>query len=136
MKAIKYILIIVIAIFVIKYWQEQPGKPKAIDKDSDAYKALTKANENIKKAWGNVETEYQRRTNLYNSVIGVIKSEAKFEKSTIKEVMEARANASQIKVDINDSSSLAKFQAAQSQLQASFTKLINLTSHHILRIIS
>jgi LemA protein len=61
---------------------------------------------------------------LYNSVIGVIESSAKFEKSTLKEVLDARASATQIKVDINDPAALAKYQAAQGQLQNSFGRLM------------
>ena len=106
------------------YFEQCSSKPKTANNDSLNYNALTKSELAVKKTWGDVEAQYQRRTDLYSSVIGVIKIEAKFEKSTISEVMEASAIASQIKVDINDPSSLAKFQAAQSQLQASFIKLI------------
>jgi LemA protein len=88
------------------------------------YNGLVRADQEVKKAWSNVETNYQRRTDLYNGVIGVIESSAKFEKSTLKEVIEARASATQIKVDINDPAALAKYQAAQGQLQSSFGKLL------------
>ena len=88
------------------------------------YNGLVRADQEVKKAWSNVETNYQRRTDLYNGVIGVIESSAKFEKSTLKEVIEARASATQIKVDINDPAALSKYQAAQGQLQSSFGKLL------------
>jgi LemA protein len=123
-KALKYIFSIFIALFAMIYFEQCSSKPKTANNDSLNYNALTKSELAVKKTWGDVEAQYQRRTDLYSSVIGVIKIEAKFEKSTISEVMEASAIASQIKVDINDPSSLAKFQAAQSQLQASFIKLI------------
>jgi LemA protein len=90
----------------------------------NGYNGLVRADQEVKKAWSNVETNYQRRTDLYNGVIGVIESSAKFEKSTLKEVIEARASATQIKVDINDPAALSKYQAAQGQLQSSFGKLL------------
>lgn len=88
------------------------------------YNGLVTADVDVKKVWSNVETNYQRRTDLYSSVIKTIEGSANFEKSTLKEVMAARAAATQIKVDINDPETLAKYQAAQGQLQSSFGRLM------------
>ncbi len=88
------------------------------------YNGLVTSDVEVKKVWSNVETNYQRRTDLYSSIIKTIEGSANFEKSTLKEVLAARAAATQIKVDINDPESLAKFQAAQSQLQGSFSRLM------------
>jgi len=88
------------------------------------YNSLVKADQNVKDVWGNVQTNYQRRTDLYGSVIKVVQGSANFEKSTLKEVMDARARATNIKVDINDSQSLARFQQVQGQLQSSFSRLM------------
>ena len=89
-----------------------------------AYNNLIGVDQEVKTKWGNVETNYQRRTDLYNSVIKTIEGSANFEKGTLKEVIQARAQATSIKVDINDSVSLAKFQAAQAGLQTAFNKLL------------
>ena len=88
------------------------------------YNGLVTSDNEVKKVWSNVETNYQRRTDLYSSVIKTIEGSANFEKSTLKEVLQARAQATQIKVDINDPESLAKYQAAQGQLQSSFGRLM------------
>ncbi|MGK2862946.1 MAG: LemA family protein [Chitinophagaceae bacterium] len=88
------------------------------------YNGLITADQNVKKVWGNVETNYQRRTDLYNSVIKTIESSANFEKSLLKDVVEARAKATSITVDINDQASLDRFQQAQGQLQGSFSRLL------------
>jgi len=90
----------------------------------NGYNGLVTSDQGIKKVWGNVETQYQRRTDLYSSVIKTIEGSANFEKTTLKEVMEARASATQVKVDINDPQSLAKYQAAQGQLQSAFGRLM------------
>jgi LemA protein len=89
-----------------------------------SYNGLVTADQSVKKSWGNVETNYQRRVDLYNQIIDIIESSQKFEKSTLIDVQNARSKATEIKVDINDPASLAKFQAAQGQLQSSFTKLM------------
>ncbi len=90
----------------------------------NSYNGLVKGDQEVKQVWSNVETNYQRRTDLYNSVIKTIEGSANFEKSTLKEVIEARSKATSIQVDINDPESLAKYQAAQAQLQGAFSRLM------------
>jgi LemA protein len=90
----------------------------------NSYNGLVTGDQDVRKSWSDVETNYQRRTDLYNSVIKTIEGSANFEKSTLKEVIAARASATQIKVDINDPATLQKFQAAQGQLQGSFARLM------------
>lgn len=94
------------------------------------YNSLIGADQGVKKVWGNVETNYQRRTDLYNSVIKTIEGSANFEKTTLKEVMEARSKATSIKVDINDPASLAAYQKAQANLQGSFSRLMAVAENY------
>lgn len=89
-----------------------------------SYNGLVTSDQSVKKVWGNVETNYQRRTDLYNSVIKTIEGSANFEKSTLREVLEARAKATSVTVNIDDPESLAKFQQAQGQLQGAFSRLM------------
>ena len=90
----------------------------------NSYNGMVTANNNVQKAWSNVETNYQRRTDLYNSVVKTIQGSANFEKSTLQAVIQARAQATSIHVNVNDSNSLAQFQQAQTQLQSSFGRLL------------
>jgi LemA protein len=90
----------------------------------NSYNGLVSTDQSVKNSWSNVEANYQRRTDLYNSVIKTIEGSANFEKSTLKEVIEARAKATAVTVDINDPASLAKYQAAQGQLQSAFGRLM------------
>jgi LemA protein len=78
----------------------------------------------VQNKWSDVETNYQRRTDLYSSVVKTIEGSANFEKSTLKEVVDARARATSVHVDVNDSTSLQQFQRAQAQLQGSFSRLM------------
>lgn len=89
-----------------------------------SYNGLVTGDQQVKNLWSNVETNYQRRTDLYNSVIKTIEGSANFEKSTLKDVIEARANATRVHVDINDPQSLERYQQAQGQLQSAFGRLM------------
>src|SRR6476620_7232415 len=88
------------------------------------YNGLVSADQNVKKSWSNVETNYQRRTDLYSSVIKTVEASANFEKSTLQAVVDARAKATAINVDINDPKTLEAYQQAQGNLQGSFSRLI------------
>ncbi len=90
----------------------------------NSYNGLVKGDQSVQTAWSNVETNYQRRTDLYNSVVKTIQGSANFEKSTLKEVMQARANATSVHVDVNNPNSLAQYQQAQGQLQSAFGRLL------------
>ena len=90
----------------------------------NSYNGLVSADQDVKKVWSNVETNYQRRTDLYSSVIKTIEGSANFEKSTLKDVIEARSKATSITVDINDPASLEAYQKAQANLQGSFSRLM------------
>lgn len=81
---------------------------------------------NAKTAWSNVESSYQRRTDLYSTVIKTVQGSADFERKTLNEVIEARSKATSINIDVDDLTpeNLAKFQQAQSQFSGSFSKLI------------
>jgi LemA protein len=94
------------------------------------YNGLVSADQNVKTSWGNVETNYQRRTDLYSSVIKTVEASANFEKSLLKDVVDARANATKINVNINDQASLDKYQAAQGQLQSTFGKLLAVAENY------
>jgi len=88
------------------------------------YNGLVSADQNVKKVWGNVETNYQRRTDLYSSVIKTVEASANFEKSTLQAVVDARAKATSVSVNINDPKTLEAYQQAQANLQGSFSRLI------------
>ena len=94
------------------------------------YNGLVSADQDVKKVWGNVETNYQRRTDLYSSVIKTVSASANFEKSTLTEVVNARASATSIKVDINDQASLDRFQQEQGQLQSAFARLLAVAENY------
>ena len=88
------------------------------------YNGLVKQDESVKKSWNNVQTEYQKRYDLVDNLVNTVKGAANFEKSTLTAVVEARAKATSINVDISDPKSLEAYQQAQANLQGSFSRLI------------
>lgn len=94
------------------------------------YNKLVSGDQNVKKVWGNVETNYQRRTDLYNSVIKTIEASANFEKSLLKDVVEARAKLGQVTVNVDDQQSLDQYQQAQGQMRGAFSNLLGYVENY------
>lgn len=94
------------------------------------YNGLVSSDQNVKKVWGNVETNYQRRTDLYGSVIKTIEASANFEKSLLKDVVEARAKLGSTTVNVDDQTSLDKYQQAQGQMKSAFSNLMGYVENY------
>jgi LemA protein len=94
------------------------------------YNSLVKGDQGVKKSWGNVETNYQRRTDLYSSVIKTVEASANFEKSLLKDVVEARAKLGSVTVNTNDQASLDKYQQAQGQMKGAFSNLMGYVENY------
>jgi LemA protein len=91
-----------------------------------SYNKMVSKRENVTRAWQDVESDYQRRMDLIPNLVNTVKGYAEFEKSTLTAVIEARAQATQVKVDANNltEADLARFQAAQGQLSSSLSRLL------------
>ncbi len=90
------------------------------------YNGLVKQDENVKKAWNNVQSDYQRRADLIPNLVQTVKGEANFEQTTLQNVIQARASATQMKVDPNDLTpeNIQKYQQAQGQLSQALGRLL------------
>ncbi len=88
--------------------------------------------EGVKSQWGKVQSAYQRRADLIPNLVNTVKGEANFEKSTLEGVIQARASATQIKVDVNDLSpeKLQQYQAAQGQLSQALGRLLVVSENY------
>ena len=64
-----------------------------------SYNGLVAAEEQINSVWANVESTYQRRSDLIPNLVNTVKGQANFEKETLTGVVEARAKATQTKID-------------------------------------
>lgn len=87
---------------------------------------LVRADESVSTAWSNVETQYQRRSDLIPNLVNTVKGYAKHEENTFKEVVEARAKATQITVDPSNLTpeKLKQYQEAQGEISSALGKLI------------
>ena len=85
--------------------------------------------ETVKKAWNNVEADYQRRADLIPNLVNVVKGYAKHESETLQEVVNARTKATQVTVDPDNLTpeKLAEYQKAQGEVSAALGKLIAIT---------
>ncbi len=90
------------------------------------YNGLVKQDENVKKAWNNVQAEYQNRSDLVPNLVNTVKGAANFEQSTITAVVEARAKATSVNINADNLTpeKMAEFQAAQGQLSGSLSRLL------------
>lgn len=97
-----------------------------------AYNGFISKEEAVKKAWGNVETNYQRRSDLIPNLVNTVKGYATHEKSTLQEVTNARAQATQITVDANNltEENIRKYQQAQGAITSALSRLIAISENY------
>ena len=108
-------LIVILALVVILGWSGCNG-----------YNGLVKQDENVNNAWNKVQSDYQRRSDLIPNLVNTVKGEVNFEQTTLTKVIEARASATQMKVDAKDLTpeKLQQFQASQGQLSQALGRLL------------
>jgi LemA protein len=88
--------------------------------------------ENAKAQWQQVESQYQRRLDLIPNIVETVKGEANFEKSTLEAVTNARANATSVKVNLDnlDEASVQKYRAAQGELSTALGRLLAVSENY------
>ncbi len=96
----------------------------------EQYNSLVKLDESVKTQRGQVESVYQRRADLIPNIVATVKKEANFEQETLKQVVEARASATQLNVRADNAQDFAKFQATQWELSQALGKLLMLTENY------
>ena len=113
-KGLITILVIVGVILVISMWL------------SGMYNSMNTSKLTANKAWADVQGAYQRRADLIPNLVSTVKGAAEFEKSTLTQVIEARAKATSMKIDPNDLTpeKLQQFQQAQGQLSQALGRLM------------
>lgn len=77
-------------------------------------------------AWSKVESSYQRRNDLIGNLVKTVKGAADFEKSTLVEVINARAKATSTTINAGDMTpaNMEQFQKAQAGLGGALSKLL------------
>ena len=92
----------------------------------NGYNGLVKQDESVKKAWNNVQTEYQNRSDLVGNLVNTVKGAANFEQKTLTDVIAARSKATSVNINADNLTpvKIAEFQAAQGQLSGSLSRLL------------
>lgn len=93
---------------------------------SCGYNTMVSQRETVKEKWSQVETQYQRRSDLIPNLVNTVKGAADFEKETLTGVIEARSKATQITVDPNQltAENIQNFQKAQGQVSSALSRLL------------
>jgi len=88
--------------------------------------------EDAKAQWQQVESQYQRRSDLIPNIVATVKGEANFEKSTLEAVVNARAKATSMNINADnlDEASIQKFKAAQGELSGALSRLLVVSENY------
>ena len=96
------------------------------------YNGLVNSEEDVNKQWANVESQYQRRADLIPNLVATVKGYATHEKETLENVVNARAKATQVKVDAENLTpeKMQEYQAAQGELGSALGKLLMVVENY------
>src|SRR3954452_23190601 len=97
------------------------------------YNTIPTLEEQAKAKWADVQNNYQRRADLIPNLVATVQGYAKQEKDVLTSVVEARAKATQVKIDasqLTDPEKLKQFQDAQNQLTGALGRLIAVSENY------
>jgi LemA protein len=97
------------------------------------YNTIPTLEEQAKARWADVQNQYQRRADLIPNLVATVQGYAAQEKSVLTAVIEARAKATQVKIDasqLTDPDKLKAFQDAQNQLSGALGRLLAVTENY------
>lgn len=120
MKKNKGLIITVVVIVLVAIW------------GISSYNGLVSMDENVSNSWANVETQYQRRSDLIPNLVNTVKGYAKHESETLESVMAARSQATQVKIDPSNCTpqQLTAYQKAQGDVTTALGKLLAITENY------
>ena len=97
------------------------------------YNTIPTLQEQAKARWSDVQNQYQRRADLIPNLVSTVQGYAAQEKNVLTAVVEARAKATQIKVDasdLTDPEKIKAFQDAQAQLTGALGRLLAVSENY------
>ncbi len=100
---------------------------------SCGYNSIPTLEEQAKAKWADVQNNYQRRADLIPNLVATVQGYAKQEKDVLTAVVEARAKATQTRIDasqLSDPEKLQQFQEAQNQLTGALRRLIAISENY------
>jgi LemA protein len=88
--------------------------------------SIPTAEEEAKARWADVQNQYQRRADLIPNLVSTVQGAAAQERNVLREVTEARANATRIQISpeqLRDPEAMARFSEAQARLTTAIIPL-------------
>lgn len=97
------------------------------------YNEIQTEDQQVKSAWAEVLSQYQRRADLIPNIVSTVKGEASFEQDTLTRVVEARASVGRVQITpetLNDPNAFAKFQKSQGELSNALQRLLVVSENY------
>jgi len=96
------------------------------------YQSIPRSENAVAAAWGEVENQYQRRADLVPNLVETVKGYAAHEKETLEAVVAARAQATQVKLSVDQLTpeNMKKFEAAQGELRSALGRLLAVSENY------
>ena len=90
------------------------------------YNGMVSLNEDVSTSWSQVVTDYQRRMDLIPNLVNTVKGYADFEQKTLVDVIQARANATSVNLNVDkmDATTMQKIEETQGALSSSLSRLL------------
>ncbi|MEG1738569.1 MAG: LemA family protein [Odoribacter sp.] len=117
-----YIILIVIAVIILSIFFWFKG----------TYNGMVNRSEGVSAQWSNVENQYQRRLDLIPNLVSTVKGYAAHEENTLTEVVNARAKATQMQINVDnlDEASLQKLNKVQGELSSALSRLMAISESY------
>lgn len=96
------------------------------------YNGLVSMDEGVQGKWANVETQYQRRSDLIPNLVNTVKGYATHEKTTLESVIKARSEATSVKIDPENLTpeKMKQYQEAQGSVSSALGKLLMVAENY------
>jgi LemA protein len=98
------------------------------------YNGLVRSSTGVDAAWAQVQTQYQRRADLIPNLVRTVEGAANFEKSTLTDVINARASATKVTIDPSkaptDPEQLRQYEQAQNALSGTLGRLLAVSENY------
>lgn len=108
----KYIIGLIVIVVLFAVWAV-PGINNLVRQDED-----------VNAAWAQVQNQYQRRMDLIPNLVSTVKGYASHEKETLEAVIQARAEATKVSVNLDDAKQMQEYLNAQSGLSSALSRLM------------
>ena len=97
-----------------------------------SYNQMVTRSESVSSQWSNVENQYQRRLDLIPNLVNTVKGYAEHEQNTLTQVVEARAKATQMRVNFDqlDEQTIQKFNNMQGELSSALSRLLAISEQY------